>query len=83
MIEIEYTASPKVLRGLDQIAAYLQVSVRTVRRWIQGSALPAIRGPSDAYVTTTSLIDLWILAINAIEQRVAKDVEAAPNENTP
>jgi len=73
MIEIEFTPSTRVLRGLDEIAEYLKVSVRTVRRWIQGSALPAIRGPSDAYMTTTSLIDLWILAINKIEQDAARN----------
>ena len=72
MIEVEFTQSSKVWRGLDEIAAYLQVSRRAVHRWIHAHGFLAIRDPSDAYWTTTSLIDLWVLAIHKIELQARK-----------
>jgi excisionase family DNA binding protein len=60
--KIEFTPSPRILRGLDEIAHYLRVSRRTAWRWVRDHQLPAMRYPSREYMTTTSLLDLWILA---------------------
>jgi Helix-turn-helix domain len=65
-IEVEFTPSPRTLKGLDQIAAYLQVSRRTAWRWIDRHALPAMQTPARTWMTTTSLIDLWIISANSL-----------------
>jgi excisionase family DNA binding protein len=56
-----------VLSNLDNIAAYLQVSRRTVTRWIDDFGLPAMQTPRGTWVTTTRLIDQWILAVNKVQ----------------
>ena len=63
MREVRFTPSPRVLVGLDAIGRYLHVSRRTAWRWIQEYALPAMQTPARTWMTTTSLIDLWILAV--------------------
>jgi hypothetical protein len=78
MERIYFTPTTQVLRGLDKIAAYMKVSVRTVRRWIDEAYLPAVQGPSTAYMTTTSLIDLWFLSIRSCERR---SVTGRPRDN--
>lgn len=75
MLEVEFTPSTRVLKGLDEIGRYLRVHRRTVWRWVRDYALPAMKGPSGAYITTTSLIDLWVLACWR-QQRPAKNGEA-------
>jgi hypothetical protein len=72
LIDVQFTPSTRVLRGLDEIAAYLKVHRRTVQRWIHTHAFVAILGPSDAYMTTTSLVDLWIITVWDIEQKARK-----------
>ena len=67
-MEVQFVLTPRTLRGLDEIAAYLRVSTRTVRRWIVEQGLFAIRGPSQGYMTTTGLLDLWMLAVWEQEQ---------------
>jgi hypothetical protein len=63
MLEVQFTPSPRILRGLDEIGRYLRVSRRIVGRWLRELSLPAMQGPSGAYMTSTALIDLWIIAI--------------------
>jgi|RhiMetdeSRZDD1v2_1073273.scaffolds.fasta_scaffold17828_2 hypothetical protein len=78
MREVQFTPTPRILRGLGEIAAYLKVSPRTVRRWIDKYGLFAIRGPSAGYMTTTGLLDLWMLAVWEQEQELrqaGKDIE--------
>ena len=62
-MEVHFTPSPRILTGLDQIGTSLNVSRRTVYRWVENCALPAMRTPAGTYVTSTSLLDLWILAV--------------------
>ena len=63
MFEVQFTPSTRVLSGLDAIGRYLHVSRRTAWRWIQELAVPAMQTPAGTWITTTSLIDLWILAV--------------------
>ena len=69
--EVEFTPSTRILRGLEEIATYLQVHKRTAWRWIRDYDLPAMQAPSGTWQTSTSLIDLWILAAGKA-QRVAQ-----------
>jgi hypothetical protein len=62
-VEVQFTQSTRVLRGLDDIAAYLKISRRTAWRYIQEWAFPAMRGPAGVYISTTSLVDLWVLSV--------------------
>ena len=62
MLQVEFTPSPRILKGLDEIASYLRVSRRTAWRWVQNYALPAMKSPAGTHMTSTALIDLWILA---------------------
>ena len=62
MLTVEFIPAPKTLVGLDQIGRYLQVHGRTAGRWIHQYGLPAMQTPRGAWMTTTTLIDLWILA---------------------
>jgi len=57
---------------MDQIARYLKVSPRTVSRWIHDHGLLVVQGPSAAYWTSTSLIDLWLLALRDQELKSGK-----------
>jgi excisionase family DNA binding protein len=68
MQEMFFTVAPRWLRGLDEIAAYLKVSRRTVSRWIEKGYLPAMR-LGTAYQTSTSLLDQWIIAAWTVEMR--------------
>jgi excisionase family DNA binding protein len=62
MQQIYFTPAPRTLLALDQIAAYLQVHRRTAWRWVHEHGLPAMQTPAGTWMTTTTLIDLWILA---------------------
>ena len=62
MHQIYFTPTTRTLVGLDQIGEYLQVHRRTAWRWINEYGLPAMQTPARTWMTTTSLIDLWILA---------------------
>jgi excisionase family DNA binding protein len=81
MHEVYFTPSTKVLRGMDEIASYLRVHRRTALRWVHDYALPAGKITGSAYVTTTSLIDLWILAVCDVNR--AHRNRAAHAEDTP
>ena len=72
MIEVQFTPSPRVLHGLDEIGRYLRVSRRTAFRWIHELAIPAMQTPAGTWITTTSLIDLWIIAASQVRRDVQK-----------
>jgi hypothetical protein len=69
--EVEFMPTTLILRGLDEIAAYLKVSRRTAGRWCRDYYLPAMQAPNGTWQTSTSLIDLWILAAGKA-QRAAR-----------
>ena len=62
MPEIEVIPSTCILHGLEEIARYLRVHPRTVRRWIHDYALPAMQTPAGTWITSPTLIDAWIIA---------------------
>jgi hypothetical protein len=76
---VEFTPSTRILRGLDEIAAYLKVHRRTAWRWIRDYGLPAMQAPSGTRQTSTSLIDLWIIAASKAQwqARTGKALGAA------
>ena len=80
MLEVEFTPAPRVLRGLDAIAAYLHVSRATAHRYIENYALPAMR--LSCYITTTSLIDLWIITVWSHQRRTSKADEGQEGHAT-
>jgi hypothetical protein len=49
----------QVLSGLKEIAAYLRIGVRAVRREIRDHGLP-VRIVAGCYTTTPSLLESWI-----------------------
>lgn len=76
--EVEFTPSTRMLRGLDEIGAYLRVHRRTAWRWIKNYGLPAMQSPGRVWITTTSLIDLWILSCRSIQLgRSLRDIEGS------
>jgi helix-turn-helix protein len=75
---VEFTPSTRILRGLDEIAAYLKVHRRTAWRWCQNYDLPAMQAPNGTWQTSTSLIDLWIIAASKA-QRQARTGKALAN----
>ena len=62
MQQVYFTPDTRTMVGLDQIAQYLQVHRRTAWRWVHEYGLPAMQTPAGTWMTTTSLIDLWIVA---------------------
>jgi hypothetical protein len=71
MQQVYFTPTTRVLRGLDESAAYLKVHRRTAWRWIRDYDLPAMQAPSGTWFTSTNLIDLWIIAAGKA-QRAAR-----------
>jgi hypothetical protein len=82
MREVRFTPSPRVLVGLDAIGRYLHVSRRTAWRWIQEYALPAMQTPARTWMTTTSLIDLWIIAESGVRWEQQKTDRLPPEAPT-
>jgi hypothetical protein len=75
MDDLRFTPSTHILRGLDEIAAYLKVTRRTAWRYINSYGLPALKlGPYMPYITSPSLIDMWIIAARSA-RRKALDAE--------
>jgi hypothetical protein len=70
MPELHFTPSTRILRGLDEIAAYLRVSRPTAFRYIRDYSLPAMR--LSCYMTSPTLIDMWIIAVWSEQSRAAK-----------
>ncbi len=59
--------APKVLWGTEEIGAYLRVHRLTVSRWIQKRGLPAAQMHKGKWLTTTSLVDHWIITTRQIQ----------------
>jgi excisionase family DNA binding protein len=66
-MEVQYRLADRLLHGLDEIACYLRVSRRTVYRWIEDIGLPAMQTPARTWITSTRLIDQWILALSQLQ----------------
>ena len=49
----------QILSGLKEIAAYLRIGVRAVRKEIQEHGLP-VRMVAGCYTTTPTLLENWI-----------------------
>ena len=71
-MEVQYRLADQILHGLDDIARYLRVSRRTVYRWIEDIGLPAMQTPARTWITSTRLIDQWILAVSGLQREARK-----------
>jgi hypothetical protein len=69
MQRVYFTPDTRVLRGLDEIGLYLKVHWRTAWRWIKDYDLPAMQAPSGTWQTSTSLMDLWIIAASKAQRQ--------------
>ena len=78
MHQIHFTPSTRILRGLDEIGAYLKVHRRTAWRWIKDYDLPAMQAPNGTWQTSTSLIDLWIIAVSKAQRAARTGKVQAP-----
>lgn len=67
-VELVYNVSDRVLRGREEIAAFLRTSPRTVERWQRECALPAWHpGGSSPIMTTVELLRRWIVCLQMID----------------
>jgi hypothetical protein len=55
-----------LLYGMPKICAYMGCSDTTLRSWVRKHAFPAAKMPNGAWVTSTELIDRWILSRNPL-----------------
>jgi hypothetical protein len=53
-----------LLYGATQISDYMGCNPSTLRSWIRNHAFPAAKMPNGAIVSSTELIDRWILSRN-------------------
>ena len=60
--------TPRLLRGWQGIADYLRVHPATATRWHKMWGLPVSRIHRSGVMTTTSLIDAWIVTIDRIQR---------------
>ena len=59
----------EMLRGLVEIAAYMDVSIGTVRNYIKFLGLPAVSPVGHEYITTTkTLINRWLISNILLEK---------------
>ncbi len=56
-----------VLYGREEIRLTLGVSYSQISKWIKVEGLPVCRAPNGMLMTTTGLIDNWILARRGIQ----------------
>jgi hypothetical protein len=68
-----------MLYGLREIAEYMRYSEDTIAKWAKKHAFPIIKTPDGLYMSSTELIDRWILARWKVQQdrlsRAAKGQE--------
>lgn len=67
-----------ILRGTDEIAAYLRVSAATALQYIKEYAMPCgrvppRRGSRGQWITSRLLLDLWIVALGEAERDADRD----------
>ena len=63
----------RTIFGLRDIGKELRRSPRTVSRWIDERGLPACKLPNGNWITSTALIDTWIMARGRIQQRAKRE----------
>ena len=73
-LEVEWYRGDRILIGYEEMATYLRCSLSSIRRYVRNAGLPAMQRPDGTYLTSTNLIDEWILAVSHVqaEQRKAK-----------
>lgn len=52
----------KMLRGTKEITQYLGISSYTLHMWREHHGLPVAKTPSGLLMTTTTMIDTWLLS---------------------
>lgn len=52
----------QLIHGADRIAEYLGITLTTLHRWRKYQSLPVSKFPGGCLVTSTELIDRWLLA---------------------
>lgn len=52
----------QLIHGAERIASYLGVTLSTLHRWRKYQSLPVSKFPGGCLVTSTELIDRWLLA---------------------
>lgn len=57
-----------MLYGLREMAQYMRKHPMTVWRWVHREAFPAAKTPDGRLMTTTTLIDNWILSRAQMER---------------
>ena len=50
-----------LLYGASQICDYMRCSQSTLRSWVKRHAFPAVKMPNGSWVSSTQLIDDWII----------------------
>ena len=63
----------RMIFGLRDIGEVLHRSPRTISRWIDEQGLPACKLPNGNWLTSTALIDTWIMARGQLQQRFKQD----------
>ena len=76
--------NPMLIRGLEEIGAYMGVSAQTIRRWVRRESFPAAQLPAGAYLTSEALIDRWLeaRALAGIKAHKFRGYERAKNHTT-
>ncbi len=61
------TTTARTLWGLEEIGAYLRIHPLTACRWIKKRGLPAAQMYKGKWLTSTSLLDHWIITMRQIQ----------------
>lgn len=56
------SSGSEVISGVRNICAFLRIGHATLYGWIRAHGFPATRTPEGRWLTSTALIDRWILA---------------------
>ena len=65
-----------ILHGLVGIAKYMGVAPATIGKWIRAYGFPAGQGGKGKWLSSTALIDLWILSRNRFDPANGLDPKA-------
>ncbi len=63
----------RMIFGLRDIGEVLHRSPRTISRWIDEQGLPACKLPNGNWITSTALIDTWIMARGQLWLRIKRE----------
>jgi hypothetical protein len=64
----------EVISGVRSICRYLHIGPATFYGWIRAHGFPATRTPEGRWITSTALIDGWILA-RVESQKLTREAE--------